>query len=101
MQYSSVALDGFLESVNLQRPPSASRHNNIPAVGTWEKTDADYWVNLYNEIKDAKVGGQSIDFGEVAVYENGQKIADGIEEVIRISIAYETEERDRSSGGRF
>ena len=98
---SSVALDGFLESVNLQRPPSASRHNNIPAVGTWEKTDADYWVNLYNEIKDAKVGGQSIDFGEVAVYENGQKIADGIEEVIRISIAYETEERDRSSGGRF
>ena len=98
---SSVALDGFLESVNLQRPLSASRHNNIPAVGTWEKTDADYWVNLYNEIKDAKVGGQSIDFGEVAVYENGQKIADGIEEVIRISIAYETEERDRSSGGRF
>ena len=98
---SSVALDGFLESVNLQRPSSAARHLHIPAVGTWKKTDIDFWVNLYNEIKDAKVGGEPIDFGEVAVYENGQKIADGIEEVIRISIAYETEERDRSSGGRF
>ena len=98
---SSVALDGFLESVNLQRPSSASRHLHIPAVGTWKKTDIDFWVNLYNEIKDAKVGGESIDFGEVAVYENGQKIAHGIEEVIRIAIEYETEDMDRNSAGRF
>ena len=98
---SSVALDGFLESVNLQRPPSASRHNNIPAVGTWEKTDADYWVNLYNEIKDAKVGGQSIDFGEVEIYLNGQKTGEGIENIIKTSIEYETKNMDRSSGGRF
>tara|TARA_B100001173_G_scaffold309501_1_gene322014 strand:+ start:412 stop:1596 length:1185 start_codon:yes stop_codon:yes gene_type:complete len=98
---SSVALDEFLEAIGLRRPPSASRHNHIPAVGTWEKTDTDYWVNLYNEIKDAKVGGQSINFGEVAVYENGQKIAHGIEEVIRIAIEYETEDMDRNSAGRF
>ena len=98
---SSVALDEFLESVNLQRPPSASRHLHIPAVGTWKKTDIDFWVNLYNEIKDAKVGGESIDFGEVAVYENGQKVGEGIEKVIKTAIKYETESKDRSSGGRF
>ena len=98
---SSVALDGFLEGIGLKRPPSASRHNHIPAVGTWEKTDIDYWVDLYNKIKDAKVGGQPIDFGEVAVYENGEKIAEGIEEVIKTAINYETESKDRSSGGRF
>ena len=98
---SSVALDGFLESVNLQRPSSAARHLHIPAVGTWKKTDIDFWVNLYNEIKDAKVGGESIDFGEVAVYENGQKVGEGIEKVIKTAIKYETESKDRSSGGRF
>ena len=98
---SSVALDGFLESVNLQRPSSAARHLHIPAVGTWKKTDIDFWVNLYNEIKDAKVGGEPIDFGEVAVYENGQKVGEGIEKVIKTAIKYETESKDRSSGGRF
>ena len=98
---SSVALDEFLEAIGLRRPPSASRHNNIPAVGTWEKTDIDYWVSLYNEIKDAKVGGQSIDFGEVAIYNNGQKIGEGIEDIIKTSIEYETKNMDRSSGGRF
>lgn len=98
---SSVALDEFLESVNLQRPPSASRHLHIPAVGTWKKTDIDFWVNLYNEIKDAKVGGESIDFGEVAVYQDRQKVGEGIETVIKTAIKYETESKDRSSGGRF
>tara|TARA_B100000965_G_scaffold11016_1_gene8529 strand:- start:1615 stop:2799 length:1185 start_codon:yes stop_codon:yes gene_type:complete len=98
---SSVALDGFLESVGLERPPSASRHLHIPAVGTWKKTDIDYWVNLYDKIKNAKVGGEPIHFGEVAVYENGEKIAEGIEEVIKTAINYETESKDRSSGGRF
>ena len=98
---SSVALDGFLEGIGLKRPPSASRHNHIPAVGTWEKTDIDYWVDLYNEIKDAMVGRQPIDFGEVAIYNNGQKIGEGIEEIIKTSIEYETKNMDRSSGGRF
>ena len=98
---SSVALDGFLEGIGLKRPPSASRHNHIPAVGTWEKTDIDYWVDLYNEIKDAKVGGKTIEFGEVAVYEDRQKVGEGIKTVIETAIKYETESMDRSSGGRF
>ena len=98
---SSVALDGFLEGIGLKRPPSASRHNHIPAVGTWEKTDIDYWVDLYNEIKDATVGGKTIEFGEVAVYEDRQKVGEGIKTVIETAIKYETESMDRSSGGRF
>ena len=98
---SSVALDGFLEGLNLERPASASRHLHIPAVGTWKKSDIDYWVDLYDDIKDAKVDGQPIDFGEVAVYENGQKVGDGIGKVIREAISYETQSKDRSSGGRF
>ena len=98
---SSVALDGFLESVNLKRPASAARHLHIPAVGTWKKTDIDYWIDFYNEIKDEKVGGDPIDFGEVAVYEDRQKVSEGIENVINTAISYETESKDRSSGGRF
>jgi len=98
---SSVALDGFLESLHLQRPASAARHLHIPAVGTWKKTDIDYWIDLYNEIKDEKVGGDTIDFGEVAVYEDRQKVSEGIENVIKTSIEYETKDMDRSSGGRF
>ena len=42
-----------------------------------------------------------IDFGEVAVYENGVKVGDGIEAVIDYAIAYETRNADRSSAGRF
>ena len=42
-----------------------------------------------------------IDFGEVAVYENGSKVGEGIEEVIDYAIAYETRNADRSSAGRF
>ncbi len=42
-----------------------------------------------------------IDFGEVAVYENNQKVAEGIEAVIDYAISYETRQADRSSAGRF
>ena len=47
------------------------------------------------------MGGEPIDFGEVAIYENGQKIGEGIEKIIKTSIEYETEDMDRSSAGRF
>ena len=35
------------------------------------------------------------------VYENGQKIADGFENIMKKAIEYETEGKDRNSGGRF
>ena len=61
----------------------------------------DAGAKLYNEIKDAKVGGKTIEFGEVAVYEDRQKVGEGIKTVIETAIKYETESMDRSSGGRF
>ena len=93
---SSVALDEFLGKQRLQRPPSASRHPNIPEVGRWNDTHKKYWIDLYNELKDASF---KIDFGEVAAYENNQKVADTFEGVLDYAI--ENEISDRSSAGRF
>ena len=95
---SSVALDKFLNDVNLKRPPSASRHEHIPLVGQWKDSDKKYWIDLYNELKGSRF---EIDFGEVAVYENGQRIGEGFEQVLDKAIEYETENADRSSAGRF
>ena len=93
---SSVALDEFLGKQSLQRPPSASRHPNIPEVGRWNDTHKKYWINLYNELKDSNF---KIDFGDVAAYENNQKVADTFEGVLDYAI--ENEISDRSSAGRF
>ena len=93
---SSVALDEFLGKQRLQRPPSASRHPNIPEVGRWNDTHKKYWIDLYNELKDSSF---KIDFGEVAAYENNQKVADTFEGVLDYAI--ENEISDRSSAGRF
>ena len=99
---SSVALDGFLAGVGLSRPPSASRHSNIPVVGKpWSQQDIDYWVTLYKSIKNSRVGGAPINFGEVVVWENGNLIGEGFDSVMGWSINYELEEADRSSAGRF
>lgn len=93
---SSVALDKFLSGLNLNRPTSAAKHRHIPPVGKWSDADKKYWISLYNKLKNTDV-----DFGEVAVYENSQKIAEGFESVLDYAINYETEKADRSSGGRF
>ena len=98
---SSVALDGFLRGVGLSRPPSASRHSNIPAVGGWDQNNVKYWTALYNEIKNGTVGGASINFGEVAVYEDGVRIKDGFDWVLAEAIRYENIEADKSTAGRF
>ena len=110
---SSIALDGFLKGIGLERPPSASKHSKIPpagikeqfnetrGMGKWTESNIKYWVDLYKSIKDAKVGGKLIDFGDVAVYQNGLKVAEGFEDVMMYSIKYETQEIDRSSAGRF
>ena len=69
----------------------------IPPVGKWEESQIKYWKDLYTKLKISNM----IDLGEVAVYENSQRIAEGIDEVIAYAINYETTEADRSSGGRF
>ena len=95
---SSVALDEFLQSNNLERPPSASRHPHIPLVGQRKDNDKKYWINLYDNLKDSSY---KIDFGDVSVYENNTKIGDTFEEILNKSIEYETDNKDRSSAGRF
>ena len=95
---SSVALDNFLNDINLLRPTSASKHEHIPQVGKWEDNHKQYWIDLYNELKKSKL---KIDFGEVAVYENNIKIGEGFEKVLDKSIEYEKDVKDRSSAGRF
>ena len=94
---SSVALDKFLPDIGLNRPPSATKHPHIPAVGKWTEADIKYWVDLYDKLK----GNNMIDFGEVAVYEGGKKIGSDFRSIMDNAIMYETAERDRSSGGRF
>ena len=103
---SSIALDGFLAGVGLSRPPSASRHSNIPklsidydatrGLGNWTQNNIDYWVNLYDSLRNSP-----INFGEVAVYQNGMQVAEGFDKVMEYAIKYETGQADRSSAGRF
>ena len=94
---SSVAMDKFLPDIGLTRPPSATKHPHIPPVGDWKDTDKRYWIDLYNKIKDSKM----VDFGEIAVYQDGKKIGNTFEEILENAIIYETDSADRSSGGRF
>ena len=95
---SSVALDEFLQSNNLERPPSASRHPHIPEVGKWNETDKKYWIDLYNKLKDSSY---KIDFGDISVYENNVTIGNTFEQILDKSIEYEKENKNRSSAGRF
>jgi len=95
---SSIALDNFLHGVGLERPISASRNPNIPPVGQWKDHHKKYWIDLYNELDRSSF---SIDFGDVEVYENGTRISQGFENVLDKAIDYETNDRDRSSAGRF
>ena len=98
---SSIALDGFLKGIGLERPPSASKHSKIPAVGKWTQHDVNYWVDLYDDIKNAKVGGSSIDFGEVAVYYDTGVVEKGFPAVMKWAIDWEKNNMDRSTAGRF
>jgi len=93
---STVALDKFLHDVGLVRPTSASKHPNIPPVGKWKDNHKAYWIDLYNQLYGSSF---RIDFGEVAVYENGRRISEGFKEVLDYAIENET--TDRSSAGRF
>ena len=94
---SSVALDSFLGGMGLERPTSAAKHKHIPPVGKWNETDKKYWIDLYKKLNSSRM----IDFGEVAVYENNKKVAEGIEAVLDYAIIYEMKKADRSSAGRF
>ena len=94
---SSVALDSFLSGMRLNRPTSAAKDKNIPPVGQWTDSAKKYWIDLYKKLDSSGM----VDFGEVAVYEDNKKVADGFEAVLDYAIIYETKKADRSSAGRF
>ena len=94
---SSVALDAFLGGMGLNRPTSAAKDKNIPPVGKWTDTQKKYWIDLYEKLDSSGM----VDFGEVAVYENNKRVAEGFEAVLDYAIIYEMKKADRSSAGRF
>ena len=94
---SSVALDSFLGGMGLNRPTSAAKDRNIPPVGQWNDSAKRYWIDLYKKLDSSGM----VDFGEVAVYENNKKVAEGFEAVLDYAIIYEMKKADRSSAGRF
>ena len=94
---SSIALDSFLGGMGLNRPTSAAKDKNIPPVGQWNDSAKRYWIDLYKKLDSSGM----VDFGEVAVYEDNKKVADGFEAVLDYAIIYETKKADRSSAGRF
>ena len=94
---SSVALDSFLGGMGLNRPTSAAKDKNIPPVGQWTDAAKRYWVDLYKKLDSSGM----VDFGEVAVYENNKRVAEGFEAVLDYAIIYEMKRADRSSAGRF
>ena len=65
-------------------------------LGNWTQNNIDYWVNLYDSLRNSP-----INFGEVAVYQNGMQVAEGFDKVMEYAIKYETGQADRSSAGRF
>jgi hypothetical protein len=94
---SSIALDSFLGGMGLNRPTSAAKDKNIPPVGQWTDSAKRYWIDLYKKLDSSGM----VDFGEVAVYENNTRVAEGFEAVLDYAIMYEMKKADRSSAGRF
>lgn len=94
---SSIALDSFLGGMGLNRPTSAAKDKNIPPVGQWTDAAKRYWIDLYKKLDSSGM----VDFGEVAVYENNTRVAEGFEAVLDYAIMYEMKKADRSSAGRF
>lgn len=95
---SSEALDTFLRKIGLQRPVSASKDPNIDPVGKWTSQNKKYWITLYNSLKNKKIAGSKIDFGNLKV-KTGSKESVGIEAVINNAVTSET--KTKSSAGRF
>lgn len=94
---SSAAMDKFFNDIGMTRPSSATKHPHIPPVGQWNDVHKNYWINLFNKLKNNPM----VDFGEIAVYEDRKKIGTTFEEILENAIIYETGNYDRSSAGRF
>lgn len=95
---SSEALDSFLKSVGLERPASAAKDPNIDPVGKWTEKNIDYWVKFQKDLQRERIGGSSIDFGDMSVKVGTDEVK-GMEHVMKNAILWEN--ATRSAAGRF
>ena len=77
-------IDTFLKSNGLNKPPSISKHPQIPKEfpGNWSESQINYWVGVYNSISNGQIGGEVCGFWFGKCYWTGCDDG-GIESVIR------------------
>jgi len=61
---STQALDAFLHPLGLSRPLSPTQHPKINVTGEFTSSQLQYWEDLHKKIKNEKVGGVRVDFGD-------------------------------------
>lgn len=54
------AIDPYLAKFGLQR----LKTSEIPKVGQWSRSDVDFWVNLWDNLKDTKLHGNGVNWGQ-------------------------------------
>jgi len=101
---SADAIDDFFakngSTLGIIRPVNAGKDPYIPVVGKWDKDTRKYWIDYYKELKNYKVNGQPIDFGDLKVVYKGKNVSSGsFEEVLDYCIR--EEESTRYAAGRL
>ena len=113
--YGKAAINemkNFLTKNGLTSPESPSKHPQIPTPGNkWTDSQKSYWINIYNQLKSAKIDGQPIHMGTPGAY--GESMNDKVVGVdAALESACEADEQglrtpgtgrssNRSSGGRL
>lgn len=101
---SADAIDDFFQKnyskLGIIRPVNAGKDPHIPAVGQWTKETKKYWVDFHRELKNFKVNGKPIDFGDLKVMSNGKEVTKGDFENV-LDYCIREEESTRYSAGRL
>jgi hypothetical protein len=95
---SADAIDDFFQKnyskLGIIRPVNAGKDPHIPNVGAWTAEQKKYWINFQKELSKLKIGGKSIDFGDLkVVFENKTVSTGSFEEVLNYCIMHETSTR--------
>ena len=91
---SAERLTEYLNSIGLEKPASPGKDPNIDPVGEWQESNIKYWIKFYNDMKNDKVDGEAVNFGNVK-----SKLGTGFDKVLNYAISME--QKDRSAAGRL
>ena len=69
---SVAAIDPFLADLGLKAPPSIVQDPMISVDGHFSSTQIDFWVKLYDRIKDYKIDGEKVNY-DLPLGSNGKK----------------------------